>query len=293
MAAWGLGVPLRGGLLALAVGLALLMHSGGAPEASSWTCSWASGMPLEQVLLPALASSLTRWVPVWVGVVGISHTLALAEGRAGQWARGMVLASSGIPVFLAGYLVIVGVNRAVWLGIEHGMLSPPAWFALPVGDGDWHLLRWGLELGVLAIGDGCLASCVARLHAAVVRLREAPFVLASRLNADSGEYVLRRHLRGPLGIEALLLLPALAGASLVLEPLFLEPGVGLLLIRSLEARDLPVLASLLALGVVLGALVQLGLSMWSRHALADGGNPDGAVGPPLKPLGAEGQEEPA
>lgn len=257
-----LALTLLGGLLFL--GMASPEGTAGQSKGFAsellWTESWLDGQPVWRTVFPALQESALRFVPAMVGVLWVARLLALHDGPLASALRRLALATTGLPLFLLGYALIILINRLVAWQISAGS-PPPLWFALPLGNGQPHTFTWGLELLILMVGDGALGRAVRRLRHEVELLRETPFVLAATLNGGRGPQVLRRHLRRPLLGLVRELTPLMLGSLIVLELLFLEAGAGRLLIRSLEDRDMPVVGLLvlcgLGLTLVLEALTRI------------------------------------
>jgi len=225
------------------------IFSGWASMATPFLYAWSDGRPLLELMVPAILCTLTRVVPALIVVVVTARALALSETPGARATRRLLQGLSLLPLFLLGYLAILSLNRAVAWMIERG-LPPPAWFALPLGDGGSHPVRWGLEVMVMALGDGAIGSTVGQLRQQVQTLRGRPFVIAATLNDGDGAKVVRRHLRPPIARQALVLLPQLLGAAVVVEVLFQEPGAGRLLVERLIERDLPVVGALVLAGLL-------------------------------------------
>lgn len=249
-----LGMALPGGADGLAMGL---------PPGLLWTESWVDGQPVWKTVLPAIQESILRVVPAMAGVLWLARLLALHDGPLATTLRRLALATTGLPLFLLGYALIIVINRFVAWQASTGIPSPP-WFALPLGNGQPHTFTWALELAILMVGDGALGRAVRRLRHDVELLRETPFVLAASLNGGRGYQVLRRHLRRPLLGLVRELTPLMLGSLIVLELLFLEAGAGRLLIRSLEDRDMPVVGMLVLCGLGLTLLLE-GLTRYSSQ----------------------------
>lgn len=232
----------------LALSLLVLLLLGVRPELlpglTSLGVSQLDGRPVGELLGPALLHSASRLLPALGLLLWLSWWLALSSSPALERLRQLLVTASRLPLFLVGYGLIIGVNRLTLLLWPESM-PLPAFFALPLGNGESSVVRWGLEVALLVLADGTLGMVLARLRLQVERLSLQPFVLAVELNGGSGWRVLCHHLRRPLTLLALVSFPRMVGSLLVLEVLFVEPGAGLLLVQRLEGRDLPVLLGLL------------------------------------------------
>ncbi len=113
-----------------------------------------------------------------------------------------------------------------------------------------HLALPLLTLTLIGVGG------VARYVRAAMRdVREAPFVLAARARGLGNARVTRRHiLRNALVPVVTLLglsLPALFSGTVFIEVIFGWPGVGLVLVQAVGARDLPVVMAATTVSAIL------------------------------------------
>lgn len=113
-----------------------------------------------------------------------------------------------------------------------------------------HLTLPLLTLTLIGVGG------VARYVRSAMRdVREAPFVLAARARGLGRARVTRRHiLRNALVPVVTLLglsLPALFSGTVFIEAIFGWPGVGLLLVQAVGARDLPVVMAATTVSAIL------------------------------------------
>jgi ABC-type dipeptide/oligopeptide/nickel transport system permease component len=199
--------------------------------------------------------TVLRVIPALVVVMAAAGALATRRGRVGDQVRRLVRGVSSLPLFLGCYLGIIVVNRLTHAYIEGGG-SAPGYFALPLGDGRPHIVRWALEVLVLAMGDGALALAVSRVRERVEELETQPFVLAAEVNGGGGLAAIRRHLVSTLRLTTAELIPLLLGGTLVMETIFLERGVGRVLVKCLEARDLPVVGAIVFIGLTLSFVLR-------------------------------------
>jgi peptide/nickel transport system permease protein len=262
------------GLLAMSPG----RLGAGAADGGGWlelpfTRAWSDGRPVLELILPALLRTGARVVPALIVTLAAARALALSEASAAGVARRAGIVLSTLPIFLLGYLVILGVNRTLAARIDAGAIPPP-WFALPLGDGQPHGVKWGLEVLVLVIGDGALGLALQRLRSQVREISRRPYVLAGEINGVGGGRIIRRHLWAPLREVAVALVPLLLGGAVVVETMFQEPGAGRLLIERLAERDLPVVAAVVLSGIVsMTALRALVAPRDIDHRLSPRGGP--------------------
>ncbi|MGH7211269.1 MAG: ABC transporter permease subunit [Acetobacteraceae bacterium] len=192
-----------------------------------------TGQPVATVIgerfMPTLW--LTLAAMVWSTIVGV--ILGVVSGvRRGQWQDqgGMVLAVSGIsfPAFWLGLLLIdLFAVRLHWLptGGESGLAS----FVLP-----------SFTLGV------AVAAVMARFtRSAYVEVAGEDYVRTARMKGVPERLVIWKHtLRNaliPVITMAGLQFGFLLGGSIVIETVFAWPGLGRLLVDSVNYRDYPVI----------------------------------------------------
>ncbi len=156
-----------------------------------------------------------------------------------------------IPVFLLGWLLIVGINETVVFFWRGGMVDRPSWFSLPDTASPFRTV---LSIAVLTLGSG--------------NLRAFTDALAGRFREHRGSAAVEAlEARGqPAGLLVMwLVLPDLAvllaeravlvfGSLVVLERVFGMPGFGALFWEACVQRDQPVV---LACGVTAAAFVAL------------------------------------
>lgn len=192
------------------------------------------GRPLSELVFPALWASFSRLAIALMLVLVLGRKLALLETPLGATLRRLLQLTQGIPLFLASYLLIIVINRLVFALVAEDQL--PAWFALPLGDGEPHAVKAALQLALLVLGDGALARASLALRTEVLRLNSEPYVVASMLNGQQNR-ALERHLNRRLAPLACELLPVMVGSLMVVELMFAELGAGRLLFERLESHD--------------------------------------------------------
>jgi peptide/nickel transport system permease protein len=191
-----------------------------------------------QLAAGALAVALLIGLPL--GLI-----MALTRGRAvSRWIMGLVLACQSMPTFWSGIMMILVFG--VWL----------RW--LPTsGIGTLaHLVMPSVALGLLS-----LATYARITRAAVVDELSRDYVRSARARgAGTGRLVRHHLLRNSMipiiTITALEISQLLAGAVIV-ETVFAWPGLGLLTVQSIAARDFMVVQAV----VLLGAFVTIGANL--------------------------------
>ncbi|MGB3553902.1 MAG: ABC transporter permease [Jannaschia sp.] len=171
--------------------------------------------------------------------------MALNRGKAlSRWVMGLVLACQSMPTFWSGIMMILVFG--VWL----------RWLPPSGTGGVANLVMPSIALGLLS-----LATYARITRSAVVDELGRDYVRSARARGVGTARLVRRHLfRNSLipiiSITALELSQLLAGAVIV-ETVFAWPGLGLLTVQSIAARDFLVVQAV----VLLGAFVTIGANL--------------------------------
>lgn len=206
------------------------------PGADVKSLVWAAGSQSLGLLVPAVGITM---------LLGMGLALLPLHGR-------FVRALSVIPTFMASFLLINGVNAAVWFLVERGTILRPAWFALPAERGP---VPWALAVAVLAVASGTLGEVHTACSMGITQLRDAPFVLSSRARGDSGLWVLARNLLPQLAAVLSARSATMVGGVVVVEKLFLLNGAGATFWNACQYRDYPLVVGLsLAAAATVAAL---------------------------------------
>ncbi len=243
---WGLGTPLYA-----RVTLGTL-HALTGDWGSSWTVR--PGAPVAELVAAGMARSGPVLLAAWA--------VAVAAGLAGR-GRAAVLLVSALPVVILSLGTMEGVNALTWAGMERGWWGRPAFFALPTEGG---AVRDVLMVLVLGLGSAAAGEVAARLGEADARLAEASFVLALQARSRPVNALLWRHRAVPLLEAAQAVFAPIAGGLVIVERCWGNPGVGDLLWRAVEGRDVPVatgtVVALAALSVAVGVALDLARRAW-------------------------------
>jgi peptide/nickel transport system permease protein len=212
-----------------------------------------------------VSEELTWRLPTTLALVGLALALALAIGiPAGilsaafrnSWvdhaARLLTLVSLSLPSFWLGLMLIILFS----LKLD---LLPIVGYQ-PITQGFWQAIRF-LILPSAALGAGLAALLTRLTRSSMLEVLGQDYVRTARAKGLRDRVVLMRHaLRNALipivtviGIN----LGILLGGSAVIETVFVLPGVGQLVVRSLYNRDLPVIQGLILYVAVIYVLVNL------------------------------------
>ncbi|WP_428927006.1 ABC transporter permease [Marinibacterium sp. SX1] len=211
--------------------------------------SYVQNAPVWDILVSRIPKTLqlaagALCVALLIGLP-LGLTMALTRGRAvSRWIMGLVLAFQSLPTFWSGIMMILVFG--VWL----------RWLP-PSGTGTLaHLVMPSIALGLLS-----LATYARITRSAVIDELGKDYVRSARARGVGTARLVRRHLmRNSLipviSITALELSQLLAGAVIV-ETVFAWPGLGLLTVQSIAARDFMVVQAV----VLLGAFVTIAANL--------------------------------
>jgi peptide/nickel transport system permease protein len=212
--------------------------------------SMARNEPIAPVLSERLANTL-----LLAGVTAvIAVPLALALGLLSAWfhhrgvdrfigAATLVLVS--VPEFLIGYLLII------WLSRNFAIF--PSIADIPDGAGIGARLH-AISLPVLTLTLVVVAYMTRMTRAAILSLLDSPYIEMARLKGISEPIIILRHALpnaiGPIANIVALNLAYLVVGVIVVEVVFVYPGIGQLMVDGVAAHDVPIVQ---ACGIVFGA----------------------------------------
>lgn len=181
----------------------------------------------------ALVLSLTISIPL--GIISATHRNSAAD----MGSRLVSLIGLSLPNFWLGILLIMVFS--VWLGI------------LPSGGYEPFAFSWDhfshLILPAITLGTGLAAVTMRMTRSSLLEVLNVDYVRTARAKGLRERTVIGRHaMRNALipvvtivGIQ----MGALLGGSIVIETVFSWPGLGTLVIRSIEQRDYPLIQGLI------------------------------------------------
>jgi peptide/nickel transport system permease protein len=196
--------------------------------------------------------TLALLLSIGIGVPAGLLSAAFRNSWIDHAARLLTLVSLSLPSFWLGLMLIIFFS--LWLN-----LLPIVGYE-PITRGFWKAIPF-LVLPSLSLG-AYLAALLTRLtRSSMLEVLNQDYVRTARAKGLGDRVVLMRHaLRNALipivtviGINVGILL----GGSAVIETVFVLPGVGQLVVRSLYNRDLPVIQGLILYVAVIYVLVNL------------------------------------
>ncbi len=219
--------------------------------------SWTRGHPVGQMIRDAFSVTLQLGLMTLVVATLVGVPLGLIAGIfEGRWLDRLIqsfnLIGLAAPVFWVGLMLLVGVSSLIgW--------SPPLLFVPPnqsLTDNLAILALPILSLGLLqaaAYGQFVRQSVVSAFHQDYVRT-----AIAMGVPTRS---VFFKHILRNIGIPLItfmgLILIQILGGTVIIESLFALPGLGRLLLSSIETRDYPVLQGGLLVVVSIAISVNL------------------------------------
>ena len=219
--------------------------------------SWTRGQPVLGMIGSALAVTIqlafaTLILATLIGVpLGI--LAAIYEGRAlDRSIQAFNLLGLAAPVFWIGLMLLVGMSTGFdW--------SPPLMYVSPTESLSENLSMIALPVLSLALLQAAAYSQFVRQS--IVSALGQDYVRTATAKGVPTRTIFFTHLLRNIGIPLVtfmgLILIQILGGAVIIESLFALPGLGRLLLSSIEARDDPVLQAGLLVVVVLAMLVNL------------------------------------
>ncbi len=207
---------------------------------------------LAQRLEPTLSIAL---VTMLISVLIAIPLGTLAAYRAGSWVdRGVMLfavLAFSVPVFLIGYLLIYGFAIVLqWLPVQ-------GYARLADGFGPWlaHLVLPCVNLALVY-----MALLTRMTRATVLEVLQEDYIRTARAKGLGVVAVLDHALRNaaiPIATTVGVGIALLIGGVVVTETVFAIPGIGRLVIDSVQRHDYPVIQSVLLLSAGVYVLINL------------------------------------
>jgi peptide/nickel transport system permease protein len=226
--------------------------------------SWTRGQPVLGMIGAALAVTIqlafaTLFLATLIGVpLGI--LAAMHEGGAiARAVQALNLLGLAAPVFWIGLMLLVGVSSGLdW--------SPPLMYVPPTQSLFENLSIMALPVLSLALLQAAAYSQFVRQS--IISALGQDYVRTAIAKGVSTRVIFFKHLLRNIAIPLVtfmgLILIQILGGAVIIESLFALPGLGRLLLSSIETRDYPVLQAGLLAVVVIAMLVNLAVDLSYR-----------------------------
>lgn len=216
-----------------------------------------SGDPVLELLASRVEPTLVLaiLVQLWVIVIGIPLGI-VAAWKQNTWVdRGAMLVAVvgfSVPGFWLGFM-------AMWLfGIKWGLL--PAAGYVPIGEGFLPFIE-RLIMPTLVTGIIVMALAVRMTRGAMVEVLRADYIRTARAKGLGERPVLVRHAlksaAAPILTVVGLSFAGLITGIVVTESVFAIPGLGMLLVNAISARDYPMIQGFILMVAAVYVVVNL------------------------------------
>ena len=158
----------------------------------------------------------------------------------------MVLALIGVamPAFWQGLMTIILFSVKLGWFPSYGFTTPAHWF-----------------MPVLTIGTGAMASLVRITRSSMLEVIRQDYIRTARAKGQTERKVIISHaLRNsmiPIITAIAIQLGSMLGGAIVTETVFAIPGIGMLMIQSIKARDYPTIQGAVVVIAVMFSLLNL------------------------------------
>lgn len=193
--------------------------------------------PVSRVITQRIPATVQLSLIAWFGatVIGVSLGVVSAVKRGTVWdyfGRGFALFGQALPAFWLGLvLILIFAIQLGWL---------PFGFR---GDGVWDVKHWILP--AITLGWGATAAYLRLTRSSMLEILDSEFIKLARAKGVNyrtvvWKHALRNALIQPLTASTLILTGFLTG-SIVVEQIFVWPGMGLMAIQAVNNNDFPIL----------------------------------------------------
>jgi len=220
-------------------------------------------VPVTQLLAQRLEPTLSiALLTMAISIVVAIPLGTLAAHRAGSWIDRAVMVFAvlafSVPVFLIGYLLIWG------FAIELQWLPVQGYTRLAEGFGPWlaHLVLPCVNLALVY-----MALLTRMTRATVLEVLQEDYIRTARAKGLGVLAVLGHALRNaavPIATTVGVGIALLIGGVVVTETVFAIPGIGRLVVDSVQRHDYPVIQSVLLLSAGVYVLVNLAIDLSYR-----------------------------
>jgi len=211
--------------------------------------SFIQNIPVIDIIAPRIFYTLYLAFSALLVAFGIGLPVGIYIG---------VFRNTPLSRILMGLVLIGQSMPTFWSGILLIMLFAVKWGFMPSSGAEDAL---SIVLPAITLGALSMATIARITRTSIIEELGKEYVRASKARGLSHSAVIRLHVMRNASIPlitigALELSNLLAGAVIV-ETVFAWPGLGLLAVQSIEARDFPVVQVL----VLLGSIVYIGLNL--------------------------------
>jgi peptide/nickel transport system permease protein len=222
----------------------------------SFGTSYRTSGPVSDSIVERAQVSATLAVGAMLVAVAVAIPLAvLAASRRNGWLDRAITAGTSAVISIPSFMLAILLMYV--FAIQLGWFEVAARWVSPFGDPLGSLSVIALPVLSLALPELVIFTRV--LRSDLIGTLEQDFVLAARARGLSQPYVLFRHALRPSSISLMtvagLSLGRLFGGAVVIETIFSLPGLGRLLITSIESKDLPMVTGVVTFIAVVYVVV--------------------------------------
>ncbi|ATA24479.1 peptide ABC transporter [Brenneria goodwinii] len=223
--------------------------------------SLISGTPVSSMIADRFGPSLA----LCLSTIILAIAVAIPLGIVAAWQQGksldrLIMAGSvigfSVPVFIFGYTLILIFSR--WLGWL------PVQGYRPLNEGVWPFFE-RLILPTLALSTAYIALIARIVRTSVIEVMGEDFIRTARAKGLKESGVLIHHALRNAAVPIVTIIGVsiamLIGGVVVTESVFNIPGLGRLVLESVQARDYPIIQALIlifsALYIVINLVIDL------------------------------------
>ncbi|KAA8996907.1 ABC transporter permease [Affinibrenneria salicis] len=223
--------------------------------------SLISGLPVSSMIADRFGPSLALCLSTIIVAVAVAIPLGIAAAwRQGKPLDRIIMAGSvvgfSVPVFIFGYTLILLFAR--WLGWL------PVQGYRPLSEGLWPFAE-RLILPTLALSTAYIALIARIVRTSVIEVMGEDFIRTARAKGLKESGVLFNHALRNAAVPIVTIIGVsiamLIGGVVVTESVFNIPGLGRLVLESVQARDYPIIQALIlifsALYIVINLIIDL------------------------------------
>jgi len=209
--------------------------------------SYSYAMPVREVLRGKITVTAVLSVMSWVLVVAVSVPLGIALVRYQNKAFGRIGYSLN-QVMMAIPSFFLGILLTYVFGLVLKLFTPGRF--IPLGESLSGCLRY-LFFPALAISLPKIAKTTRLLRASILSEMERDYVLTAYSHGNSRWNVIKNHVVRnamlPVVTYLAMSLADIVASSIIVEQVFVVPGLGRLLVASISNRDYPVALSIVVM----------------------------------------------